>query len=166
MDYYTSSSLISSSPMCTRCSRAATETWSSWCKHEVQVRAEVAEEVLGAAEDGSVKVFAVASSANFQRRNPRLIHTRFPVDGRAREGPCDLPRQLDTDGKPIPKHGDTNEGAGTWPMSTRPGMSCGSSWTRTNSASPSASPLTRGTSPKPDWAAQAGHRHCQRCVIF
>ena len=79
--------------------------------------------MLGAAEDGNVKAFAVASIAIFQRRNPRLTHTCCPVDGRAREGPQDLPRQLDTDGKLIPKHGDTNEGTGTCPISTKPGMS-------------------------------------------
>ena len=59
---------------------------------EVQVRAEVAEDVLGAAEYGSVKVLIVASIAIFQRRNPCLTHTCRPVDGRAREGPHDLPR--------------------------------------------------------------------------
>ena len=48
---------------------------SSPAKHEVQVRSEVAEEVLGAAEDGSVKVFTVAFIAISQPRNPRLTHT-------------------------------------------------------------------------------------------
>ena len=76
---------------------------------------------MGAAEYGSVKVLIVASIAIFQRRNPCLTHTCRPVDGRAREGPHDLPRQLDTDGKLIPKHGDTNEGTGMCPISTRPG---------------------------------------------
>ena len=71
---------------------------------------------MGAAEDGSVDALTVASIAIFQRRNPRLTHTFCPVDGRAREGPQDLPRQLDMDGKLIPKHGDTNEGTGKCPI--------------------------------------------------
>jgi len=50
------------------------------------VAQDVAEDMVGAAKDGCVKVFIVARVI-FQRRNPRPTHTCCPIEGRNRKGP-------------------------------------------------------------------------------
>jgi len=54
----------------------------------------------------------------------------------------DLPKQLDTDGKPIPKHDGIVEG---WCLPH--GLPSGTWWTRTTSATLCTSNSTRSTSP-------------------